>query len=124
MIFFFILLQILAVVIIGGILKVKLNRLLLDTGIKELLSSGWAKTDEQGRVLKTGKVMVVTQHFLKEADRNRIIKAIAHYFQNDLPPHFAVDPNIWGGIIFQWGEQRIDCSLKTRIAQLFDPNRD
>ncbi|MBI5154124.1 ATP synthase F1 subunit delta [Candidatus Poribacteria bacterium] len=55
---------------------------------------------------------------LAEADRNRLHAALEGFTRHKLRVEYKINPDLIGGIVFQWGDTLVDNSLRGNLTRL------
>lgn len=100
-------------------LKNRLDRNLIDLGIKQIEVGAFAAENTKDKSPEPLIYTVITHKTIKDIDRERILKTITKHSSRPNKTQFQVDGKILGGIMIKAGNTTIDCTLTERLRQAF-----
>jgi len=103
--------QIIAIVFVMFVLKIVLDKMLIDLAVQHV--EVWKMSEAK----EIDRILILTAKSLKQAYVERIKKATAKSFASNVVVDFQIQKSILGGAIIRVGEQIIDCSLKDRLQK-------
>jgi len=112
-----ILLQVVVFSLIIFILKMILDKKLIESAINEFRV--W---EQERRNVSSSTILVISYKPLKKKYKLKILKIALDYFGEGVQPSFKIDKALHGGLVIHIGEAMIECSLKDRLSQAF-PSR-
>ncbi|HSV42935.1 MAG TPA: F0F1 ATP synthase subunit delta [Candidatus Bathyarchaeia archaeon] len=95
-------------IIVIAVLRVILNRMLLDLAVRHIES--WNFSDAK----KVKRVIIFSHKPLNVVYRNRVQKVVDRNFSSDVVLEFKVERSLWGGAVVAVDDGLFDCSLKDR----------
>lgn len=103
--------QLVAMGFIVLVLRVVLNKMLIEMAVRHIEFWKMSEAKELDRIL------ILTHKSLKKIYIDRIKRAGMKIFSQNVVVDFQIQKSLLGGMVIHAGDQVIDCSLKDRLAK-------
>lgn len=105
--------QLIVVAFVFFVLKVVLNKMLIELAVRHI--EFWKISEAK----EVDRILILSHKSLKKVYIDRVKRAAAKIFAQNVCVDFQIQKSLLGGVVIYAGDKTIDCSLKDRLTRAF-----